>query len=362
MHRLKTFAVAGLVAVGALAATGQAMAHGPRGPHNGVYTLTNQAAGNAIAVFERASNGTLTPAGSVLTGGTGTGATLGSQGALALDGDNLVAVNAGTNTVTLLRVDGRGPALRDLEPSGGATPISATIHGKLVYVLNNGNATTAANISGYTIWHQRLVPLAGSSRPLSTALPGPAQIQFSPDGRTLAVTEKATNKIDTYAVGFGGYASGPVVSSSAGANPFGFDFDNKGRLVVSEAVASQLTSYAVAGNGAATAINSVPDGQGAACWVAVSDNGKWAYTANASTGSISSYTIASNGSLSLAAGVAATIPGPLDLAFSEGSKFLYALSNGAHRIDAFRVNGNGSLTFLGSTPPLPAGTVSVAAD
>jgi 6-phosphogluconolactonase (cycloisomerase 2 family) len=150
--------------------------------------------------------------------------------------------------------------------------------------------------------------------------------------------------------------------TAAGATPFGFDFDNKGRLVVSEAVASQLTSYAVAANGSATAINSVPDGQGAACWVAVSDNGRWAYTANASTGSISSYAIASNGALSLSAGVAATIPGPLDLAFSDGSKYLYALSNGAHRIDAFRVNGNGSLTFLGSTSPLPAGTVSVAAD
>ncbi len=359
MHRLKTFAVVALTAVGALAAAGQAMAHGAG---NGVYTLTNQAAGNAIAVFDRAPNGTLTPAGSVLTGGTGTGATLGSQGALALDGKNLVAVNAGSNTVTLLRVDGHGPALRDLELSGGATPISATVSGKLVYVLNAGNATTPANITGFTIWHHRLVPLAGSSRPLSTAAPGPAQIQFSPDGRTLAVTEKTTNKIDTYAIGFGGYASGPVVSPSAGATPFGFDFGNKGRLVVSEAVASQLTSYAVAGNGAATAINSVPDGQGAACWVAVSDNGKWAYTANASTGSISGYTIASNGSLSLAAAVAAMIPGPLDLAFADGSKFLYALSNGAHRIDAFRVNGNGSLTFLGSTPPLPAGTVSVAAD
>jgi 6-phosphogluconolactonase (cycloisomerase 2 family) len=360
MHRVKNFAVAALVAVGALAAAGQAMARG--GPASGVYTLTNGVAGNAIAVYDRAPNGTLTPAGSVLTGGNGTGATLGSQGALALDGKNLVAVNAGSNTVTLLKIDRHGPGLRDLEPSGGVTPISATIHGKLVYVLNAGNASTAANITGFTIWHQRLVPLAGSSRPLSTAAPGPAQIQFSPDGRTLAVTEKTTNKIDTYAVGFGGYASGPVVSSSAGATPFGFDFDNRGRLVVSEAVASQLTSYNVAGNGAATAINSVPDGQGAACWVAVSDNGRWAYTANASTGSISSYTIAQNGSLTLAAGVAATIPGPLDLAFADGSKYLYALSNGAHRIDAFRVNGNGSLTFLGSTPPLPAGAVSVAAD
>jgi 6-phosphogluconolactonase len=359
MHRIKTFAVAALAVFGALAAAGQAMAHGGG---NGVYTLMNGGAGNAIAVYDRAPNGTLSPAGSVLTGGNGTGATLGSQGALALDGRNLVAVNAGSNTVTLLKIDRHGPALRDLELSGGATPISATIHDRLVYVLNAGNASTPANITGFTIWHQRLVPLAGSSRPLSTALPGPAQIQFSPDGRTLAVTEKTTNKIDTYAVGFGGYAGAPVVSSSAGATPFGFDFDNKGRLIVSEAPASQLSSYNIAGNGSATVINSVPDGQGAACWVAVSDNGKWAYTANASGNSISSYTIAPNGSLALSTAVAAPIPGPLDLAFADGSKFLYALSNGAHRIDAFRVNGNGSLSFLGSTPPLPAGTVSVVAD
>jgi 6-phosphogluconolactonase (cycloisomerase 2 family) len=354
MHRLKHLVVGALVALGALAAAGAAMANGGKA----VYTLTNGAAGNAVAVFDRAGNGSLTPAGSVLTGGNGTGATLGSQGALALDGNNLVAVNAGSNTVTLLRVDGHGPGLRDLEPSGGTTPISVTIHDRLVYVLNAGGA---GNISGFWNWHHRLVPIPGSSRPLSGNATDPAQIQFSPDGRTLAVTEKATSRIDTYSIGFGGYASGPVSTPSAGATPFGFAFDKKGRLVVSEAVASQLTSYAVAGNGTVSKITTVPDGQGAACWVAVNDNGKYAYTANTSTGNISSYGIDKDGSLSLLAGVAATIPGPLDLALSQGSQYLYALSNGAHRIDAFRVASDGSLSFVGSTPPLPAGTVGVVA-
>src|SRR3954451_2186879 len=186
MHRLKQLAVGTLVALGALAAAGAAMANGGKA----VYTLTNGPTGNAVAVFDRAGNGSLTAAGSVLTGGNGTGATLGSQGALALDEQNLVAVNAGSNTVTLLRIDGHGPGLRDLELSGGTTPISVTIHDRLVYVLNAGGT---GNISGLLDWHHRLLPIPGANRPLSGNATGPAQIQCSPDGRTLAVTEKNTS-------------------------------------------------------------------------------------------------------------------------------------------------------------------------
>src|SRR3989442_15959545 len=46
-----------------------------------VYTLTNQVAGNAVAVFNRAADGTLTAAGTIATGGTGGGAGLGPPGA-----------------------------------------------------------------------------------------------------------------------------------------------------------------------------------------------------------------------------------------------------------------------------------------
>ena len=181
----KRFAGFLAVATVALAATaGSAMAD--------VYTLTGTAYGNAVAVFDRAGNGTLEPAGSVLTGGSGVPS--GGQGALALDHNQLVAVNAGTNTVSLFGIDGHGPGLRDVEPSGGVSPLSATIHGRLVYVLNSAGT---ANITGFFLWHDRLVPVPNSTRALSAAAPGPAQVQFSPDGRTLVVTEKNTNRIDT---------------------------------------------------------------------------------------------------------------------------------------------------------------------
>src|SRR5258706_7515415 len=51
---------------------------GDNGP-GAVYTITNQVAGNAVAVFARSADGTLTPAGNFSTGGTRTGAGLGSQ-------------------------------------------------------------------------------------------------------------------------------------------------------------------------------------------------------------------------------------------------------------------------------------------
>jgi hypothetical protein len=190
MHRFTHLAVAVTAALAALAATaGAALADGGKA----VYTLTSTPSGNAVAVFDRAGNGTLKPAGTVLTGGTGLPS--GGQGSLALDHNNLVAVNAGSSTVSLFKIDGHGPGLRDVEWSGGASPISATIHDRLVYVLNSGGATPA-NITGFFLWHDRLVPLPDSTRPLSTAAPAPAQIQFSPDGRTLAVTEKSTSVID----------------------------------------------------------------------------------------------------------------------------------------------------------------------
>src|SRR6266853_3558679 len=67
-----------------------------------VYAMTNAAAGNSILIFTRAANGALANAGSIATGGLGTGSGLGSQGALALTSDQrwLLAVNAGSNDIT----------------------------------------------------------------------------------------------------------------------------------------------------------------------------------------------------------------------------------------------------------------------
>lgn len=73
-------------------------------------------------------------------------------------------------------------------------------------MLNNATAT----IAGFTIEDGRLVELDGSVRPLSSDGADPAQIAFSRDGRTLAVTERATDSISTYAIDPRGYAVGPT--------------------------------------------------------------------------------------------------------------------------------------------------------
>ena len=232
MQRLKQLGVAGLVAVAALLVTAVRpwRAAATRAPS----TRSRTALPGTRSRSSIAANGSSTPAGSVATGGLGTGGGLGSQGGIVLEGRRLLAVNAGSNSVSLLGVREDGPVPRDVAASGGVRPISVTGQSPCLRAERR-RRTTPANISGFRIWHGRLFSLPGSSRPLRADAPGPAQIEFSPDGRQLVVTEKATNRIPTYRVGFFGYASGPRIQPSAGQTPFGFAFANRRHLIVSEA-------------------------------------------------------------------------------------------------------------------------------
>jgi DNA-binding beta-propeller fold protein YncE len=185
------------------------------------------------------------------------------------------------------------------------------------------------------------------------------------------VTEKTTNRIVTYEVGFFGYAGEPHVSPSAGQTPFGFSFDREGNAIVSEAFggapdASVVSSYAI-GNGSVTPIDpNVATTETAACWVAVTANGKYAYATNTGSGSISGYAIGRGGDLTLLdpdgrTGVIGPGTTPTDVALSRDSRFLYDLNAGAHTIAGFRVERDGSLVALGSVAGLPPGAVGLAA-
>ncbi len=327
-----------------------------------VYTLTNQASGNAVAIFTRAADGRLTAAGTVSTGGTGTGVGLGSQGALALndEGQLLFAVNAGSNEISAFQVNPEGRlSLVERSPSGGTRPISLTVHGHLVYALNAGGS---GNISGFTIdANGALTPLAGSTRPLSGPAVGPAQVAFSPDGGLLVVTEKNTNLIDIYTVGDDGVATGPTSVASAGITPFGFAFGPADGLFVSEA-AGTASSYDVSDHGRLTVVSgAVPTHQGAPCWLVVTTDGRFAYTANARSGSISGFIIGASGSLSLRdpSGQTATVgAGNTDLALT--ARYLYQL-NGGGTITALQVQEDGGLAILGVVGGLPAGVAGLVA-
>ena len=337
-----------------------------------VYTLSNAAAGNAVLAFDRAPDGTLTAAGAYSTGGLGTGGGLGSQGALVLsrDGRFLFAVNAGSDEVSVLRVRPRSLELVATVPSGGDQPTSVTVHQDLVYVLNAGGA---GNIAGFRFGNDgALSPIAGSTRPLSTTASAPAQVEFSPNGRVLVVTERSTNVISTYLVGSDGLVAGPNVNPSAGATPFGFAFDNAGRLLVSEAFggaadASASSSYRLHGDGTLTLLSgSVGTTETAACWLVVTNSGRFAYVTNTGSGSVSGYRIKRDGRLRLLdadgrTGETGAGSAPIDAAFDVASRFLYTLNVGNGSISVFAVRANGSLGPLAGVAGLPASAVGLAA-
>jgi 6-phosphogluconolactonase (cycloisomerase 2 family) len=339
---------------------------GLEGP-GAVYLMTNATGGNSVIVFDRSADGQLTSDGTYATGGTGTGGGLGNQGSVILTKDHrrLYVVNAGSDDISAFHVSRTGLQLSGPSvPAGGQRPISLTEHGDLLYVLNAGGS---GGIAGFRVGTDgALTPIPGSIRPLSSPTAGAAQIQFSPDGRILVVTEKATNTISTYTVGSDGVASGPNAQASAGQTPFGFNFNQRGDLVVSEAVgggpgASTASSYRLDRDGNLALISGrVATTQTAACWIAISQNGSFAYTTNTGSGTISSLAIGPGATLTLVEAVAGTGIAPLDAAFTPGGRFLY-VRNGGGTVGAFLAEAKGGLTHIGDFGVLPAGANGMAA-
>jgi 6-phosphogluconolactonase len=344
-------AAAPLAAGFALLFAGSAMAS-----DGAVYTQTNSPTGNAVQRLDRGPDGTLTPVATYRTGGAGTGAGLNSQGAVALsdDGRVVVAVDAGSNDIAAFRVGRRGHlTLVDRRPSGGVTPNSVDIADGGVYVLNAGGTP---NVTGFDLDGSGRLRQRNTANLTAGAL-GAAQVSVAPGGRDLVVTERMSNRIETFPLRFGRIGA-PVVTASSGPVPFGFGFSPRGDLIVSEAGNSTVSSYRVAGDGAARVISaSLPVGQGAACWVAVTGDGRFAYTGNA-TGSISGYSVAKNGALTAlnADGLTAAAPRPNDLAIA--GRFLYAVNPAAGEVTAYRILDDGTLAQMPGVQNLGAGMLA----
>jgi len=227
-----------------------------------VRDMSNSASGNQVIVYTRAADGTLTWKANYATNGLGiTGLTGSNQGGLVLseDGRWLIVVNAGSNDISVFSVNHKGLTLTDRTSSQGTMPISLTVHGSVVYVLNSGGAESTSNIAGFALSDGQLSEISGSVQPLS-GVTAPAQISFNPTGTVLVVTEKSTSKIDTFLVNSEGVASAPNVQSSSGGTPFGFDFAPSGTLIVSEAAGgpsgtSAVSSYTISDSGSLTTLS-----------------------------------------------------------------------------------------------------------
>src|SRR5438552_4066728 len=144
---------------------------------------------------------------------------------------------------------------------------------------------------------------------------------------------------------------------SQGTTPFGFAVGRGDRIFVSEASGvpngSSASSYRISEAGDLAVISAtVPTEQKAACWLTLSFDERFAYTANAGSGSISGFSVAPDGTLRLLSpsGVTAVTGAgshPVDLAESGDGRFLFALANGNGTLASFHVTSNGALQSLG---------------
>jgi 6-phosphogluconolactonase (cycloisomerase 2 family) len=363
--------LAGLLALaGAGAAPAVAAADAP---HQGgyVYVDDNTTGTNTIAAFARAADGRLTPIpGSPFTaGGAGTGSGLASQGAIQVstDGRYVLAVDAGSDQVSVLRIrrDGALRLVRDgVVPSGGHKPISVAEHDGLVYVANAGAG--ASNYTGFVLTRRgHLRPLADST----VALPDNAQpgdVLFNSTGTNLVGTRVGSSQIDSFSVGSDGRLTAAPASPFApqGAGPFGSEFrpTDPRQLFVSNAHDGTgngtVSEFSVAADGTLDAIGASPfaDLQTAPCWVEITHDGEFLFTVNTASGSISRYSIARQGTLTLLGSTPVSSQagvGAVDARLSNDSRSLYVDESRIGAVGEFGVDG-GQLSELGSVP-LPAG-------
>jgi 6-phosphogluconolactonase len=337
-----------------------------------VYVNDNTAGSNTIAAFARHADGSLTavPGSPFATGGGGTGAGTGSEGALQEtdNGRYLLAVDAGSNQISVLRIEWDG-TLRNVPggtvSSDGTEPVSIAIHHHLVYVANAGIG--GSNYTGFIFWHSSLFPVPGSTVSLPDAA-DPGDVLFNSTGTLLAGTRVGTSEIDSFSVGRDGLLTPAVGSPFAaqGVGPFGSEFrpTDPTQLFVSNAHGGAndgtVSAFRASPSGVLTSIAASPfaDDQTAPCWVEISHDGRFLFAVNTAVPSISRYAIGRDGSLQLLGSTPfkdGTGLGPFDARLSPDGGTLWVVDDGGHAVSGFRVD-RGNLTELASSPTgLPAG-------
>jgi len=323
-----------------------------------VYTATNDAGANQVVALSRAADGSLTSIGSFPTGGRGIGGAtdpLTSQFSVVLSAAhrNLYVVNAGSDEISVFRVQAGGSlALLQTLSSGGSRPVSIAVTRTTLYALNQGSNTVAA----FTVAADgRLQSQPAWTRALSPSAAGAAEARVSRDGRTLAVTERGSATIDVFAVAADGSLGQPTLNASHGLAPFGFDFTGFGKLVVSEAGPGTASAYSVTNGVLTVQTASTSTLQRAPCWLIVSPDSRFAYTANAGSATITGFAVSSEGRMTRldANGITADLgagAAPLDLDIAPNGRFLYILKAGTGTIGALSVAPNGALQPIGDAP------------
>lgn len=371
---------------------------------------TNVQGPNTIIAYGRDENGALTPIGPFGTNGNG-GDYDGGEGldplisAYALtktdNNENLLAVNAGSNTITSfniqddysLEIAGTPQATGALGPNSIAFSERDADGAKgIVYVSNitraefllGGEPMHQGTVTGFWLLDDgSLSPIAGSTRDLAVR---PSAIQFSPDGNWLVVTSinsgaaalgsGSEDEVTVYNVGNGGLLSdtpwGTATSTfrdnAEGRNlpsAIGFQIVGDNYVVVTEAREFQpdgtppafpalqdgsVSTWQIQSNGSLIPISlDVASGENntgrTACWLDFTADGNTFFVSNAIEAGLAAYSF-NNGVVELinqtaaqGQGTGGADNGPDAFAVTEGWIDMWITDDGAYLYQLFGLDG-----------------------
>ncbi len=385
---------------------------------------------NSIVAYGRETNGKLTNIGTFATGGNG-GDYDGGEGLDPLisayavtktdDNKNLLVVNAGSNTITSFKIlknyklkrIGRPVSTGAIGPNSIAyTPVTNPFLLKrgvkgVVYVsnitrpefLDQGEPAQQGTITGYYLFKKGFLrPIRRSTRRLANR---PSAIQFSPDGRFLAVTSinsgsaalasRNEDELVVYRTFTNGRVSNRPVSRATSTlrgnsenrnlpSAIGFQIVGDNYVVVTEAREFQadgtppafpalqdgsVSTWKIGRNGKLIPINldvrsGVNNTGRTACWLDFTADGKTFFVSNAIEAGLASFSF-DDGQVSLinqtaaqGTGTLGATTGPeafantdgwIDLWISDDGQFLYQLFGLDGTIGVYRINGQ-SLEFI----------------
>lgn len=295
-----------------------------------VYIITNPDGPNAIAAYARnPKTGKLKFVTSYLTGGKGNPGALGSsQNSLVTDGSYIYAINPGSNDISALSIqkDGSLQLVGSPVNSGGLNPRALAVHNNLLYVANQGDPDTQANLVGFVVKSGSLQSLPDSTVVLNFN-DAPGDILFNKAGNLLIGTRIGSSIIDTYQVDSNGRLN-RITRLLGQAGAFGAAFNPVAdqQLLVTLSGAGTNASYLISDQGQINPINSVTQFEnGDPCWVVFSKDGNYAWVSGFLTGVLSLYKVDANGTLSLVSSDNTTDIGLFtsDITLSSDGKYLY---------------------------------------
>ena len=234
-------------------------------PRSALFVETDASAGNSILTYNQSSDGTISFAGSYLTGGNGATARRDRrptrESGRTRAREQRREPHRGecrSDTVTVFAVDGTHLTAVQQISSGGLFPDSIATSGRSWQCSTRAARDRSPSSSGSTVdsspWPGRSARSGSPTRRRQDFHNGPGQVSYTPNGQHLIITTKlSTNSYDVFSVGFNGALGAlPMVTAADNALPFAFVFDAAGNVVATEASNSSVSTYRVNANGTLT--------------------------------------------------------------------------------------------------------------